>query len=426
MFTFLLRVCVAVAALAALPAQAQTELSLERTLQLAQARSQQLVAQDANAAAARDMAIAAGQRPDPTLKAGITDLPVGGPDRYNARMTTRTLALMQELTRSDKLRARSARFDREAQAAEAARTLALTNLRRDGAMAWLDRYFQERLLEILRAQRAEAGLQIEAADAAYRGGRGAQADVFAARSMVALIDDRIHQAELQIATAKTRLARWVGEPAHQPLGAPPTLAAAGLDLSNLASRLAHHPEIVMLLRQEAIAQAEVGIARSNQRPDWGVELMFSQRGQGNSNMVSVNVSIPLQLDRKNRQDRELAAKLALVEQMRAQREEASRERLAETRSWLQEWHSGRDRLAHYDSALLPLAAERTRAALAAYRGGAGPLGAVLEARRMEIDTRSDRLRLEMDTAALWARIEYLIPSESETTSLARTADVTEK
>jgi len=426
MFTFLLRVCVAVAALAALPAQAQTELSLERALQLAQARSQLLVAQDASATAARDMAIAAGQRPDPTLKAGITDLPVGGPDRYNARMTTRTLAVMQELTRSDKLRARSARFDREAQAAEAARTLALANLRRDGAMAWLDRYFQERLLEILRAQRAEAGLQIEAADAAYRGGRGAQADVFSARSMVALIDDRIHQAELQIATAKTRLARWVGEPAHQPLGAPPTLAAGGLDLSNLASRLAHHPEIVMLLRQEAIAQADVGIARSNQRPDWGVELMFSQRGQGNSNMVSVNVSIPLQLDRKNRQDRELAAKLALVEQVRAQREEASRERLAETRSWLQEWHSGRDRLAHYDSALLPLAAERTRAALAAYRGGAGPLGAVLEARRMEIDTRSDRLRLEMDTAALWARIEYLIPSESETTSLARTADATEK
>jgi hypothetical protein len=47
------------------------------------------------------------------------------------------------------------------------------------------------MLDVLRAQRTEAGLQIDAADAAYRGGRGTQADVFAARSMVAQIDDRI-------------------------------------------------------------------------------------------------------------------------------------------------------------------------------------------------------------------------------------------
>jgi hypothetical protein len=48
--------------------------------------------------------------------------------------------------------------------------------------------------------------------------------------------------------------------------------------------------------------------------------------------------------------------------------------------------------------------------LAAYRGGAGPLGGVLDARRNEIDTRMDRLRLDMETARLWARLNYLIPA----------------
>ena len=38
--------------------------------------------------------------------------------------------------------------------------------------------------------------------------------------------------------------------------------------------------------------------------------MFSQRGSAYSNMVSLNVSVPLQWDQKNRQDRELAARLA--------------------------------------------------------------------------------------------------------------------
>jgi hypothetical protein len=50
-----------------------------------------------------------------------------------------------------------------------------------------------------------------------------------------------------------------------------------------------------------------------------------------------------------------SAKLALAEQMRAQREEATREHVAETRMWLQQWQSNRERLAQYDSALIPLA-----------------------------------------------------------------------
>ena len=72
-------------------------------------------------------------------------------------------------------------------------------------------------------------------------------------------------------------------------------------------------------------------------------------------MVSLNLSIPLQFDQPNRQDRELAAKLALAEQVRARREEAEREMRAEVLGWLQEWQSNRERLARYDRTLIPLA-----------------------------------------------------------------------
>jgi outer membrane protein, heavy metal efflux system len=34
---------------------------------------------------------------------------------------------------------------------------------------------------------------------------------------------------------------------------------------------------------------------------------------------------------------------------------------------------------------------------------------VLEARRMEIDTQVERLRIEMQTAALWTSLEFLLP-----------------
>jgi outer membrane protein TolC len=405
-------------------------LTLDQALRAAQDRSLQLVAQDAAASASRAMAVAAGQLPDPTLKAGINNLPVNGADRFSLTrdfMTMRSIGIAQEITRAEKLNARSARFDREADAAESARTLALADLRRDTAKAWLERYYLERMLALLQTQRAETSLQIEAADSAYRSGRGSQADVFAARSAVALIDDRIRQAERQVITAKTKLARWVGADAAQALGAAPRLTALQFDTTTLVGQLAHHPQISLMTKQEEMARADADIARANKRSDWSVELMYSQRGPAYSNILSVNVSIPFQFDQKNRQDRELAAKLAVVEQLRAQREEATRERLAEALGWLQEWQSDQDRLTHYDSELIQLAAERTRAATTAYRGGSGTLSAVLEARRMEIDTSMDRLRLEMDAAALWAQLEYVVPAEQAAAVQPRpTATATEQ
>ena len=410
------------AAALGLTAHAQQPLTLDQALRLAQERSRQLSAQDAAVAAAREMSAAAGQRPDPTLKTGLNSLPINGPDRFSLTrdsFTMLSVGVTQELTRQDKLKARSARFDREADAAEAGRALALATLRRDTAMAWLDRHYQERMRELLQVQRSETALQIEAAEAAYRGGRGTQSDVFAARSAVAQLDDRIRQAERQVATATTMLARWVGGAADQPLASPPTLAKPRLEAASLETQLEHHPQVALLVRQEAVARAEADIAQSNKRPDWSVEMTYSQRSSAYSNMVSVNVSIPLQWDQKNRQDREVSSRLALAEQMRAQREEATREHVAETRSWLQQWQSNRERLEQYDAALIPLASERTRAAIASYRGGGGPLASVLEARRVEIDTRMERLRLEMETAAVWAQLEYLIPAEHLATAANR-------
>lgn len=386
--------------------------TLDDALRLAEARSRQLPAQQAAAHAAREMAVAAGQRPDPVLKAGISNLPINGPDRFSITsdfMTMRSIGVMQEWTRQEKLDARAARFEREAETAEASRQLALANLRRDTAMAWLDRYYQERMREVLLKQRDEAVLQVQGTEAAYRGGRGAQADVFAARSAVAQIDDRLASTERDLATAKTMLARWIGSGAEDALGAPPGLDAVRLRFEDLDAQIAHHPRIEVMLKQEAAAQAEVDAARANKRPDVSVELMYSQRGPSYSNMVSLNVSMPLQWDQKNRQDREVAAKLSTVEQMRAQRDEETRMHVAEARTMLQQWRSNQERLRRYDAELLPLAGERTRAALAAYRGGAGPLGSVLDARRSEVDTRMDRLRLEMETARLWAQLNYLIP-----------------
>ena len=409
-------------------ALAQSTLTLERAVQLSQQQSRQLPAQEAQAEAARQMAVAAGQSPDLTLKVGINNLPVTGSDAFNLTndfMTMASIGFMRELTSADKLQARSARFEREADVALADRAMTQINLGRDAAMAWLERHFQERMQALMRTQREEARLQVEGAQATYRGGRGSQADVFAARTQVAQIDERLQQIEQNIAVAQTKLVRWVGPEGRQPLAAAPDLTHVPLKSSDVADLLKGHPLIAVLEKQEAVARAEADIAQSEKKSDWSMELMFSQRGPAYSNMISINFSRPLQNNQVNRQDRELAARLSRVGQIQAQRDEAIRERVAEAGAWLQQWQGNRKRLETYDRDLIPLGAQRTQAALAAYRG-TGPLAAVLEARRMEIDIRMDRLRLEMETAGLWAQLNHLIAGGHDATDLKTSASTLEK
>ena len=59
--------------------------------------------------------------------------------------------------------------------------------------------------------------------------------------------------------------------------------------------------------------------------------------------------------------------------------------------------------------MLPIATERTQSTLAAYRGAKASITDLLLARRGEIDVRLQALQLEMDTARLWAQLNFLLP-----------------
>jgi len=327
----------------------------------------------------------------------------------------RQVGVMQEFTRGDKLRARSARYEREAEVAEAGKSLTIANLERDTAQAWLDRHYQEAIRDLLVKQRDEARLQIEAAESAYRAGRGMQADVFATRLAVAQLDDQIALADRQVATATTVLSRWVGEAAQSPLAGMPSMNAVrmhgGLSGVDLDAQVAMHPDIALMNKQEELAQADAQVARANKQTDWSAEFMYNQRGSAYSKMVALTISIPLQWNQKDRQDRELGAKLAQVEQIRAEREEVARMHVAEIRGLQQAWQGNRERLARYDASLIPLTTERTRAATTAYSTGGGTLTSVLDARRAQIDMQVERLKLEMETARLWAQLNYLTPTD---------------
>jgi outer membrane protein TolC len=397
---------------------AEAPLTLAEAQGRAVERSRQTLAQDAAVAASRDMALAAGQLPDPVLTLGIENLPIDGPDQFSLTrdfMTMRRIGVIQEFTRSEKRQLRAQRFVREAEKSLVEKAAAVASIQRNTALAWLDRYYAEASAAVIEQQTREAKLEIVAAEGAYRAGRGNQADVFAAHSALVGLEVQATELERQLSTARIKLARWMGEGADAPLSGKPAIDSIGLDDDALDSQLAHHPEIAVLAKQEEIASTEARIAQAEKKTDWSLELTYSQRGPAYSNMVSIGVSIPLQWDQKDRQNRELAAKLALAGRARAEREEVFRAHIGEVRAMIADWKNGRDRMARYERDLVPLARERTKAALAAYQGGKANLSELLLARRNEIEIRMQAVQLEADVARLWAQLNFLFPGGAEST-----------
>jgi outer membrane protein TolC len=389
-----------------------TALTLAEAQRLAVERSRQLVAQDYAVAAAREMAVSAGQLPDPVATLGVNNLPVNGPDAGSLTrdfMTMTSVGVMQEFTREDKREARAERFEREAQKSIAERAANVTVIQRDVALAWLDRYYAEAMQVVISEQSRQAQVEVEAAEGGYRSGRGGLADILAARNALVLLDDRASEVRRKVSAGKIALARWIGSDADAPLAAKPATNAIGIDPETLETTLGHHPALAVLALKEEVAAAEVRVAQTNRNADWSVALMYSQRGPAYSNMISLNVSIPLQWDQKNRQDREVAAKLAMLDQARAERDDMVRAHIAEVRTMISEWQNDRERSARYEREVLPLAADRTQATLSAYRGAKATITDVLVARRNEIDLRLQALQLDSDAARLWAQLDFLLP-----------------
>ncbi len=394
------------------PSWAASPLSLDEALRTAVDRSQQVVAQDALVVSAREQAVSAAQLPDPVLKLGVDNLPANGPDQFSLTsdfMTMRRIGVMQEIPRTEKRQLRAQRFERDAQRALAERQMAVATVQRNTAIAWLDGYYAKSMRELLLQQMEEAKLQIEAADTVYAAGRGSQADVFAARAAVVMLEDRISQIDRQLRGAGLALARWVGTAAERPPAGPPPWQTLALESALNRDDLLLHPDLQVLAAQVNTAQTESALARANTQADWAVEVNYAQRGSAYSNMLSFGVNIPLQWDRANRQDREVTAKQALVRESQARLDDTLLSHEADVRNLLNDWHNGKERVARYNTQLVPLAQQRVQATLTGYRAGKADLPSVLAARRDAIDTRLQALAVEQETARLWAQLNYLTP-----------------
>ena len=385
------------------------DLSLAEAVSLAVARSPQIGAQRSMIGAAREMAGPARELPDPKLKLGVENVPTEGVEAWSLRsdsMTMSKIGVMQEFPREEKRQLKSARAQREADRAAAALDVTALAVRREAAAAWFARRYAADAERIVAEQRAEAELAVTTALAAYRAGKGTQAEVITAQAAAVDLANRATEAALASKRAQITLARYIGNDSDRPPGAAPDVAHLPFDADQLSAPDVQ-PELRLARAQEAAAATDADIARASKLPDWSAELSYAVRGPTYANMVSLMFAIDLPWSPGTRQEREYAARLKELDAARQMREDAQRMRTAEVDAMRAEWEAAREQVARLREKMLPLTAQRRDAALASYRGGTGTLAAVLDARRSELDVQLALLQQEQAAAKAWAWLSFI-------------------
>jgi outer membrane protein TolC len=398
--------------LCALPltAHAGEPLSLEEAVGRALQSAPQVSARAANLQALQSLATSAGRLPDPELVIGVDNLPVSGPDAYSTTqdfMTMRKVGVMQAFPAATKRKLQSERAAAEADVAQAELLESRLAVARDVAQAWIRRATAEASLDELRALETDVELQASAARATVAAGRSSTAEALAAQAAAAQFHARLLRVKSEARQATFELARWLDADADRPLAAMPSLDELPAPPSALLASVDEHGSLLTFESQIAAARLDVDLAKAERRPDWSAELAFAKRGPEFSDMVSLEFRVGLPLFTKYRQDPQVSARHAELRQLEAEREAELRMHTAEIHQVLTQWEELGERVRQYEQELLPLAHERSRAALASYRAGRGELRLALEAYEQESEFIIERAELLNERGAAWAYLRYL-------------------
>lgn len=389
---------------------AAAALSLEQAVALGIQRTPQLEAQAAAIEAAQAESIAAGRLPDPELVVGIDNLPIEGDEAGSVGrdfMTMRRIGLMQSFPNGRK---RSSEREKAAAVVSVAQSRARQIQLEVGgatATAWVATYAAELARDKLLVLKPEVELQAQAARAALASGRGSTLDALAAQSEVGDLSDRLLQSQRDVQSARAELARWIGEDAQRTLATQPQFDELPAPREKLLASLHRHAALRTFDAQRELAQSEIDLAKAGKRPDWRAELAYAKRGDAFSDMVSLEFRIGLPLFGSHRQDPLISAKRAELRRLEAEREAQVRMHYAETASALAVWDAAHRRIQLYESERLPLARQRSQAALSGFRAGRIDLAAVMASHIAEVEVQRSYSELVKELGQAWVFLRYL-------------------
>ncbi len=347
----------------------------------------------------------AGQLPDPQLVLGLRDVPIDGPDAYRFDrddFTMQMVGIAQDVPSGFERRARRSVAQAEAERAGADVEIARLQARLGAAGAWIDLHFSERRIAVLDRMAEEQRSLAVAARERLAAGAGSVDSAVTAELEAARLADRRADLGARVIAARAELRRWLGDAADEPLAAEAPEFA--VDANHVREHVRRHPELAAFQADEAIAEANLRLARAERAPDWSWSFMYQRRAPQFSDMASVEVRIGLPLFQGSRQGPLIDARSADAARVDAERDAAVREHAAMLERQLAEYASVSANLIRARDTRLPLAQRRAVAAVGAFAGGATSSDQLILARRDALEAELDVLDLQERRAAIGAAL----------------------
>ena len=389
---------------------ADRPLTIEDAIALATQSAPQMASRRAVIEGAQAVSVGAGHLPDPELVAGVDNLPVNGPNAYtfgNDFMTMRKVGVMQSFTNGAKRAAQREQAQAELTVAESEATQTQLEISQVVADAWVSSYAAQTALKHLQELKPDIDLQADSARLAVASGRSSAMDALTARAAVSDLDDRILEAQREVASSRAELSRWIGEAADRSLAPAPSFRALPTRTEDILTSLHQHAALRTYDAKIAAAERGIDVAKADKRPNWSAELDYAQRGSAFSNMVSLEFRTSLPLWPRYRQDPAIHEKQAAVAQLEADRAAELKMHSAEASQMIARWESARDRADLYERERLPLARQRSQLALAGFQAGRIDLKQTLASFTDEIEIRRQYADLLGSLGHAWAYLNFL-------------------
>ena len=349
---------------------AEPVLDLKDALGLAGTDQPRIEAYEHDAQASEQAAVAARSLPDPQLTAGIEGFPVRGNNAFSPvddDFTMYTIGVMREQVRRSKREAEAQRILAEALVSRRQASAEERHIRRDIMIAWLDAVEARAKQKLLGRIIVDLTSGRKVMEAAVPTGGSTPALVLQADAEIAIEQSQLADAERGERHARSELARWIGPAAYRPL--PEAIPDIEVPL-DMMPPINEHPEVQVALAQQQVAERQADVAQQNRKwdPTWSVSLGFRPKY---SDLLTATISIPLQTNRRNRQDRLVGEARARADAAALRAEDARRELAEEYRSAVADYEGANAELARINKDAIPALEGAFKAAEARYEGGGG-------------------------------------------------------
>ena len=381
-------------------------LTVQQAVALASSDQPSVAAYQSEAVASEQAAIAAGSLPDPVVSAGVQNYPVTGlhaPSPSKDEMTMYTIGVMREQVRRSEREADAARLRSEAAVSRFQGSARQRTIQRDVMKAWANAVEGRAKQKLLDRVISDLKTGQKIMEAGVPTGASSPALALEAQAEVSLAEGELADAKGAEERARGELRRWIGAAADGPL--PDYIPRIDLP-AGVVPDFNAHPEVLVANAEETAAHRQADVARAQRRPNISWSAMIGFR-PSYGEMASLQVSIPLQINRSNLQDRRVTEAEARADAALLRAEDTKRELAGQYSQALADYRSADARMAELSGHAIPSLEASFKSAQARYAGGQSSLDLPLTIVRRYVEANMQLVEQQGAKARAAADLIYL-------------------